>query len=232
MGEDTAKLLGSMILTRIMLAAFTRQDIPEQDRRPFFLYVDEFPSFATQATMSTLLSEARKYKIGLVLSHQYLAQLSDDLRGAIFGNVGTTISFRLGAEDAEYMAREFSPVSVEELTGLDQHHILLRLKRGDTTSHPFTAKTLLPWSTASSPRDQIVRWSRQRYARPRAIVEGDAKNIELSTSQDSLARRTSGGSTAGVSRPRQASGVTGRRARSAIPQPPRTCDRPKRSNTG
>ncbi len=88
LGEDTAALLGSMVLTRIMLAAFTRQDIPERDRRPFFLYVDEFPSFATSATMSTLLSEARKYKVGLVLSHQYLAQLSDDLRGAIFGNAG------------------------------------------------------------------------------------------------------------------------------------------------
>ena len=75
LGEDTAALLGSMILTRILLAAFTRQDIPEAERRPFFLYVDEFPSFATQGTMSALLSEARKYKLGLILSHQYLAQL-------------------------------------------------------------------------------------------------------------------------------------------------------------
>jgi hypothetical protein len=160
LGEDTAALLGSMILTRIMLAAFTRQNIPERDRRPFFLYVDEFPSFATQATMSTLFSEARKYKVGLVLSHQYLAQVSDDLRGAIFGNVGTTICFKLGAEDSEYMAREFSPVSVEELTGLDEHHIFVRRKIGNTTSHPFTAKTLLPPSIATSQRASIVRWSR------------------------------------------------------------------------
>jgi hypothetical protein len=223
LGEDTAALLGSMILTRIMLAAFTRQNIPERDRRPFFLYVDEFPSFATQATMSTLLSEARKYKVGLVLSHQYLAQLSDDLRGAIFGNVGTTISFKLGAEDAEYMAREFSPVAVEEIAGLDQHHIFIRLKVGDTTSHPFTAKTLLPPQGATSQRGQIVRWSRQYYARPRAVVERDAKNTVLLDAPAFLACRAARGpGEAGVSRPRRAvSGVTGRQARSVIPQPPK-----------
>jgi len=174
LGEDTAALLGSMILTRILLAAFTRQDIPEAARRPFFLYVDEFPSFATQGTMSALLSEARKYKLGLILSHQYLAQVSDDLRGAIFGNVGTAVSFQLSAEDAEYVAREFAPVCPEELTGLDQHHIFLKLKVGGMTSYPFSAKTFPPPPIETSYRDQIVRWSRQYYARPRAQVEREA----------------------------------------------------------
>lgn len=193
LGEDTAALLGSMILTRVMLAAFTRQNVPETDRRPFFLYVDEFPSFATQGTMSALLSEARKYKVGLVLSHQYLAQLSEDLRGALFGNAGTTVSFALGAEDAEYIAREFAPVSVEELMGLDQHHIFLKLKVGDSTSYPFTAKTLLPPPIPKSYRDQIVRSSRQCYARPRAIVEREANNHVFSGSSHPLARRAAGG---------------------------------------
>ncbi len=171
LGEDTAALLGSMILTRILLAAFTRQDTPEAERRPFFLYVDEFPSFATQGTMSALLSESRKYKLGLILSHQYLAQVSDDLRGAIFGNIGTAVTFQLSAEDAEYVSREFAPVCAEELTGLDQHHIFLKLKVGGMTSYPFSAKTLPPPPIEKSYRDRIVHWSRQYYARTRAMAE-------------------------------------------------------------
>ncbi len=142
--------------------------------------------------MSALLSEARKYKLGLILSHQYLAQV-EDLRGAIYGNVGTAISFQLAAEDAEYVAREFAPVSVEELTGLDQHHIFLKLKVGGMTSHPFSAKTFPPPPIEISYRDQIVRWSRQYYARPRAVVERQAANHFLPRAQAPLARRAAGG---------------------------------------
>jgi hypothetical protein len=222
LGEDTASLLGSMILTRLMLAAFTRQDTPESERRPHFLYVDEFPAFATPSTITTLLSEARKYRLSLTLSHQSLAQLSPELRGAIFGNVGTAISFTVGAEDAEYLSREFSPVSPSELTGLDQHHILLRLKQGTQTSHPFTAKTIAPPKLEASYRDQIIRWSRQYYARPRAAVERSALNALAEDPRASATGRTTRGrDEGGVSHPRNAAqGVTGRKARSVIPQPP------------
>ncbi|MFZ0889032.1 MAG: type IV secretion system DNA-binding domain-containing protein [Candidatus Binataceae bacterium] len=170
-GEDTAALLGSMMLTRILFAAFTRQDIPEAARRPFYLYVDEFPSFATQGTMSALLSEARKYKLGLTLSNQYLAQMSDEMRGALFGNIGTLLSYQLGGEDAEYVSREFDPVSPQELMELPNHHIFLKLKVNGVTSHAFSAKTLPPPPVTTSYRDDIIQRSRRFYARPRAIVE-------------------------------------------------------------
>lgn len=171
LGEDTAALLGSLILTRIMLAALSRRDIPEESRRPFFLYVDEFSSFATPSTISTLLAEARKFKIGVALSHQTLAQLSDELRGTIFGNVGSIISFQLGAEDAEYMARELAPVCAAEITGLDHHHIFVKRKIEGLTVSATSAETLPPPPPFTSYRDQIVRWSRQYHARPRTFAE-------------------------------------------------------------
>jgi hypothetical protein len=174
-GEDTSALLGSMLLTRLMLAAMSRADIAESDRRPFFLYVDEFPSFGTYGTFSALLSEARKYRLSVTLANQYLAQLSDDLRSAIFGNVGTLISFRVGAEDAEYLAREFYPVfSSEDLVKLANHEIYLKLAVDGVASNPFSGRTIPPAAVTTSHRDQVIRHSRERFARPRAIVERGA----------------------------------------------------------
>ncbi len=160
-----------MLLTRLLLAALSRADLPENARRPFFLYVDEFPTFATQSTLASLLSEARKYRLALTLSHQYLAQLPESLRGAIFGNVGTLLAFRVGAEDAEYLAREFAPFSVDELTNLERHHVCAKVSRDGVTSTPFAARTYSPLPVAQSSRDQIIRVSRERYARPRNVVE-------------------------------------------------------------
>lgn len=172
LGEDVSALLGSIVLTRLLVAAFSRSDVPEAARRPFFLYVDEFPSFATAGTFSALLSEARKYKLGAVLAHQYLDQLSDDLRGALFGNVGTLIAFRVGAEDARYLAREFHPVfSADDLINLGRYEVYMKLAIDGVTSRPFSATTLPPVEPRRSFRTQLVRTSRERYARPRHIIE-------------------------------------------------------------
>lgn len=174
-GEDTSALLGSMLITRLFLAAMSRADVIEEERRPFFLYVDEFPSFGTQSTFSALLSEARKFKLSVMLAHQYMAQLSDDLRSAIFGNVGTIISFRVGAEDASYLAREFAPVFSEaDFVNLANHEIYLKLSVNSLASAPFSARTFPPHIPDASCRDQVVRLSRERYARRREIVERGA----------------------------------------------------------
>jgi hypothetical protein len=170
LGEEASALLGALLTTRFMLAAFSRQDTPEAERRPFHLYLDEFQNFATESTMSTL-SEAGKYRLGLTLAHQYLAQLPDDIRAALFGNVGTLISFRLGADDAAYLAREFAPVSTNDLMELPRGRIFLKLQKDGATTFPFPATTLAPPPAAGSRRAQIIDHSRRFYARPRAVVE-------------------------------------------------------------
>ncbi|MCC6850433.1 MAG: type IV secretion system DNA-binding domain-containing protein [Deltaproteobacteria bacterium] len=180
LGEDTAALLGSLVLTRLVLAAFSRADVAEHRRRPFFLYVDEFPSFATEGTFASLLSEARKYGLGAILANQYLGQLSDNLRSALFGNVGTLISFQAGAEDAPHLSREFGgAVSLEDITGLNRHEVYLRMAVAGVTTAPFSAITLPPVMRPTSYRQQIVTLTRERYTRPRAIVERGAERLFL-----------------------------------------------------
>jgi type IV secretory pathway TraG/TraD family ATPase VirD4 len=141
-GEDASALLGAMLLTRIELAALSRADTPEHKRRDFFAYIDEFYNFTT-ASFANILAEARKYRLNLILAHQYIEQLDEELRAAIFGNVGTLISFRLGARDAEYLAKELYPVfSEEDLINLPQYHICLKLMIDGITQTPFSAITL------------------------------------------------------------------------------------------
>lgn len=143
-GEDSASLLGSMLVTTIGLAAFSRTDIPEERRRPFFLYLDEFQNFTT-ASVATMISELRKYKVGLVLANQHLAQLSDEVREAVLGNVGTLISFRVGPLDAELLGREFSDrFNPIDLMNLPNHRVYLRLLIGGAPSLPFSATTIHP----------------------------------------------------------------------------------------
>src|SRR5207245_6865688 len=107
-GEDTAALLGAMLVTKIGLAGLSRADVPEGDRRDFYLYADEFPTFTT-SSFAGMLSEMRKYRVGLVLAHQYMEQLDEAVRGAVLGNVGTVIAFRVGLSDAEVLEHEFCP---------------------------------------------------------------------------------------------------------------------------
>ncbi len=143
-GEDTANLLGSLLVSSIGNAAFSRAEIPETERRPFWLYLDEFQNFTT-LSLANMLSELRKYRLGLVLAHQYLSQLAPEIRDAILGNVGTIISFRIGLADADTIAREFYPeISEGDLVYLPNHEIYLKLMTLGVQTHPFSAETLPP----------------------------------------------------------------------------------------
>jgi len=143
-GEDSASLLGAMLIAKMGLTALSRQDTPEEQRRDFYLYVDEFQSFAT-SSFSDILSEARKYHLNLILANQYLDQIDEKVRGAIFGNVGTIISFRVGLEDAKFLAEEFYPIfNQEDLINLPCYSIYLKLMINSKTSKPFSADSLPP----------------------------------------------------------------------------------------
>lgn len=144
-GEDASNLLGAMLLTQIELAALGRADIEEEKRRDFYVYIDEFYNFTT-ASFANILAEARKYRLNLILAHQYIEQLDEELRAAIFGNVGTLVSFRLGARDAWYMAKEFFPVfSENDLINLPPYHIFLKLMINGISQSPFSAKASAPF---------------------------------------------------------------------------------------
>jgi hypothetical protein len=144
LGEDSSNLLGALLLSTISLAAFSRAELAESERRDFFVYLDEFQNFTTLA-VANMISELRKYRVGLVLAHQHLHQLEPDVRHAVLGNVGTLISFRLGAEDATMIARELAPkFKPEDLVNLPNHTIYLKLMIDGAPSLPFSAVTLPP----------------------------------------------------------------------------------------
>lgn len=172
-GEGGAQLLGAMMITKMQLAAMSRVDIPEEERQDFYAYIDEFQNFSTDS-FAEILSEARKYRLSLILAHQYVEQLSEIVRGAVFGNVGTTIVFRIGAADAEFMEREFSPVlTIEDLVNLPKWKIYLKLMIDGATSQPFSADTLPdPEPELISNRDKIIEYSRQTYGNAKSSLRG------------------------------------------------------------
>jgi type IV secretory pathway TraG/TraD family ATPase VirD4 len=141
-GEDSASLLGALLVTRIGLAGLSRADRPEDTRRDFFLYLDEFHTFTT-LSVATMLAELRKYRVGLILAHQYISQLDPKVLDAVLGNTGTIISFRLGAEDAHVVAKEFEPeLSALDLTTLPNYHIYVKLMVDGGVTRPFSGETL------------------------------------------------------------------------------------------
>jgi hypothetical protein len=141
-GEDSSSLLGGLLVTTIGLAAFSRADVPTETRRNFFVYVDEFQSFTTLA-VANMFAELRKYRVSFTVAHQYLNQLENEVRHAVLGNAGTMISFRLGAEDASFLAREFQARFEElDLMQLENYHVYLKLMIDGTPSKPFSAVTL------------------------------------------------------------------------------------------
>lgn len=143
-GEDSSSLFGGLLVTSIGLAAYSRADMPEEKRRPFFVFIDEFQNFTT-LSIANMLSELRKFGVGMVLAHQYLSQLDPAIRSAVVGNAATIISFRIGAEDASFIAREFAPVfDPVDLMSLPNHDIYLKLMIDGTLSRPFSATTLPP----------------------------------------------------------------------------------------
>lgn len=176
-GEDNSSLLGAMIITKIQLAAMERVRIPEEERRDFYLYVDEFQNFATDS-FASILSEARKYRFNIIIAHQYVGQLVTDIstkvRDAVFGNVGTLIAFRVGAADAEYLENEFAPeFAMQDLINLPNYCIYLKLMVDGVTSRPFSAITIPPiqFETDPSIKEKILKLSRENYSQPRAKVE-------------------------------------------------------------
>ncbi|MFA7286983.1 MAG: CxxC-x17-CxxC domain-containing protein [Patescibacteria group bacterium] len=170
-GEDTSALLGAMMITQIQLAAMARIDIPESERKDFYLYVDEFQNFATES-FANILSEARKYRLNLIIAHQYIEQLDEKVTAAVFGNVGTIVCFRVGATDAEVLVKEFTPYFTEEdLVNLAKWQIYLKLMIDGVASTPFSANTLMPVVTDYNNRDKVIRVSRERFAKPREVIE-------------------------------------------------------------
>ena len=141
-GEDTAALLGSMLVTQMSIAALSRSELPEEDRRDFYCYLDEFPSYTTNA-LAGMLAEMRKYKLSLVLAHQFLKQVEEPVQHAILGNVGTTIAFRTGLGDALLLEKEFWPeLDAGDLIGLPNHHVYVKVMADGVVSRPFSAVTL------------------------------------------------------------------------------------------
>lgn len=176
-GEDSMRLLGGMIITKIQLAAMGRVEIPEEERKDFYLHVDEFQNFATES-FANILSEARKYRLSLILAHQYIKQLIFDgnttVSDAVFGNVGTIVSFRVGAEDAEYLEKEFEPIfTMNDIVNLPKYNIYLKLMIDGVAGDAFSATTLPPVDIAGTEgnEEKIIKISRERYARSKDEVE-------------------------------------------------------------
>lgn len=174
-GETNANLLGSMLTTRIYLAAMSRADLPIQVMQGmpnFYFYVDEFQSFAN-ATFANILSEARKYHLNLIIAHQYIAQMEEEVRDAVFGNVGTTVTFRVGPFDAELLEQVFTPrFMAADLVNLGFAQIYLTLMIDGVGSQPFSAKTLPPIKKPHiSCRDMVIAASRRNYTKSRETVE-------------------------------------------------------------
>jgi len=165
LGEDNAALLGAMIITQIQLAAMNRSFVKEHERKDFFLYVDEFQNFATSSFIK-ILSEARKYRLSLTLANQYIEQLEEDVVHAIFGNVGTLMSFVVGARDAYVLTREFAEIYTEnDLVSLGKFEIVMKLCIDNMTSAPFPAKTLPLPSLKNENTEKIIRLSKEKFGR-------------------------------------------------------------------
>jgi len=171
-GEDNGALLGAMMITKIQLAAMGRVDIPEDDRKDFYLYVDEFQNFATES-FANILSEARKYHLNLVLANQYVTQIDETVRDAIFGNAGSIISFRVGAMDAEFLEKEFEPVfMMNDIINLPKYQIYLKLMIDGIAGDAFSATTLPPIKLEDAGNEaKIIQSSRERYSSSREEVE-------------------------------------------------------------
>jgi len=164
LGEDNSALLGAMIITKLQLAAMNRVNIPEAQRKDFYLYVDEFQNFATDSFIK-ILSEARKYRLNLCLANQYMAQIAEPVQKAIFGNAGTLMSFIVGAEDAFILEKEFGSVFTQkDLVGLSNFQIVLKLAIDNLTSRPFFAYTLPLPQSVNQNRQKVISVSAQRYS--------------------------------------------------------------------
>jgi CxxC-x17-CxxC domain-containing protein len=191
-GEDNSALLGAMLITKIQLAAMSRIDTPENERKDFYLYVDEFQNFATES-FANILSEARKYRLNLIIAHQYIEQVEEEIAAAVFGNVGTIIAFRVGATDAEYLEKEFFPIFVQEnLVNLPKFQIYLKLMIDGVASEAFSARTFPPVkldiSIPIDVKDKVIKVTRERYGKSRAVVEDKISRWSENREEDAKAK--------------------------------------------
>ncbi len=171
-GEINASLLGMILIGKITMAAFSRTDIPMEKRRDFYMYIDEFQNFTTPS-IATILSEARKYRLCLTIAHQFISQLSENIRNAVFGNVGSMVIFRVGADDAEYLEKQFEPVfQKSNLINIDNLNAHIKLIINGQVSAPFNIVIPLPERSVSASDVEALRdASRTAYGRPRDVVE-------------------------------------------------------------
>ena len=170
-GEDNSRLLGGMLITEIQLAAMSRVDIPEEERKDFFLYVDEFQNFATPS-FANILSEARKYRLSLIMAHQYVMQLDEIVADAVFGNVGSMVTFRVGAGDAETLEKEYAPTfTIEDIVNLPKFQVFLKLMIDGIASQPFSAMTMPPIGSRTGSAEKVIRVSRERYGMNKNVIE-------------------------------------------------------------
>lgn len=174
LGELNSSLIGLIMIGKILMAAFSRTDIAEENRVPFHLYIDEFQNVTTN-TISTILSEARKYKLNLTLAHQFIGQLEENIKKAVFGNVGSKVAFRVGAEDGEFLEKEFGPTfSAKDLVNIDNYNCYVKLLLNGQTSAPFSMKTLNERSSMSAELAAKAKdYSRLTYGRDRVAIESE-----------------------------------------------------------
>src|SRR3989344_1740624 len=172
-GETNASLLGLIIVGKLLLSALSRVNISEEERRDFYLYLDEFQNVTTPS-IATILSEARKYRLSLILAHQFIGQLSEEIKRAVFGNVGSMASFRIGADDAEFMQKQFEPVfSAHDLMNIENFNVYLKLLIRGETSRPFNIRITPPQTGDASRAQKVKELSIMKYGRPREEVEAE-----------------------------------------------------------
>ncbi|MDD4784082.1 MAG: type IV secretory system conjugative DNA transfer family protein [Candidatus Paceibacterota bacterium] len=175
-GEENTTLLGALMVTKIQLAAMSRADMPFEKRIPFYLYIDEFQTFSTDS-FANILSEARKYNLNLIITHQYIKQLAEKVRDAVFGNVGTIISYRIGPDDADFIGKQFTPDFTEnDLINIPNYNFYIKYLIDGMPSNAFSAIGLPPLPKFEiSYKNEIIENTRKDYAKSREEVEQEIK---------------------------------------------------------
>lgn len=170
-GDINANLLGMVIVGKLLMASLSRVDIPESERKDFYLYIDEFQNFTTES-IAIILSEARKYRLDLVIAHQFIKQLKEEIRNAVFGNVGSMVAFRVGADDAEFLKNQFDPVfTQQDLMNIDNFNAYVKLLINNQTTRPFNVQTIKEKEGLIESADAIKEMSRLKYGRPKQEIE-------------------------------------------------------------
>ncbi|MFY9462037.1 MAG: DUF87 domain-containing protein [Candidatus Sungiibacteriota bacterium] len=173
LGELNSSLIGLIMVGKLLMASFSRVDMPEAARKDFFVYIDEFQNVTTKS-IATILSEARKYRLDLTITHQFVGQLEEEIKKAVFGNVGSMVAFRIGSDDSEFISKQFAPVfGPEDLLNTDNYNAFIKLLINGQTSRPFNIRTYPPATPNAQIAEAIKNLSRQKYGRPREEVEAE-----------------------------------------------------------